>query len=160
MPQQAKCSAMQNSDLGKDLDTSDCVALITAMNVHEFTNGDVLVNEGDLDHTLFILTEGAITVNSTISGKETTMYTMKVGECAGTRAFLDLAPRQATLKAQGDTTVYTLTPEDFEGLLDTHPKVVYKFMRGLFRLTHKNLMRMNAESQHLSNYIVKTRGRY
>lgn len=160
MPQQAECSPMQRSALGKDLDAADCEALITAMSVLEFKDGDVLVKEGEADHTLFILTEGAITVNSNVGGKETRVYTMKVGECAGTRAFVDLAPRQATLRAQGETTVYTLEPEDFEALLDTHPKVVYKFMRGLFRLTHKNLMRMNAESQHLSNYILKTRGRY
>lgn len=160
MPQQAECSPMQRSALGKDLNADDCEALIKAMNVVEYKDGDILVNEGEADHTLFILTEGAITVNSVIGGKDTRVYTMKVGECAGTRAFVDLAPRQATLKAQGDTTVYTLEPEDFEKLLDTHPKVVFKFMRGLFRLTHKNLMRMNAESQQLSNYILKARGRY
>ena len=160
MTQQVECSPMQRSALGKDLNADDCAALITAMGVQEFKDGDVLVNEGEADHTLFILTEGAITVNNVIGGKEARVYTMKVGECAGTRAFVDLAPRQATLKAQGNATVYTLEPEDFEKLLDTHPKVVYKFMRGLFRLTHKNLMRMNAESLQLSNYILRARGRY
>ncbi len=160
MGQQAECSPMQQSSLGKDLNADDCAALVTVMNVREFKDGDILVKEGETDHTLFILTEGVITVNSVIGGKETKVYTMKVGECAGTRAFVDLAPRQATLKAVGDTTVYTLEPEDFESLLDSHPKVVYKFMRGLFRLTHMNLMRMNAESQQLSNYILKARGRY
>jgi CRP/FNR family cyclic AMP-dependent transcriptional regulator len=85
---------------------------------------------------------------------------MKVGECAGTRAFVDRAPRRATLKAVGDTTVYTLTPETFETLLDSNPRIVYKVMRGLFRITHMNLMRMNVETQQLSNYINKTGGRY
>ncbi len=160
MTQQVECSPLQRSALGKDLDADDVNALITVMGVQEFEDGDVLVKEGEADHTLFVLIEGAITVNSKISGKETKVYTMKIGECAGTRAFVDLAPRQATLKALGKTTVYTLEPEDFEKLLDSNPKVVYKFMRGLFRLTHKNLMRMNQESQQLSNYILKARGRY
>lgn len=160
MTQQVECSPMQQSALGKDLNAEDCLALITVMGVQEFKDGDILVKEGEADHTLFILIKGSITVNSMIGGKETKVYTMKVGECAGTRAFVDLAPRQATLKAVGDTTVYTLEPKDFEDLLETHPKVVYKFMRGLFRLTHKNLMRMNVESQQLSNYILKARGRY
>jgi CRP-like cAMP-binding protein len=65
-----------------------------------------------------------------------------------------------TLTAVGDTVVYTLEPEDFESLLETHPRVVYKFMRGLFRLTHQNLTRMNEVTQQLSNYITKTGGRY
>ena len=80
---------------------------------------------------------------------------MKVGECAGTRAFVDRAPRRATLTAVGNTTVYTLSPEDFESLLETQPRIVYKVMRGLFRTTHANLMRMN-----VSNCINKTGGRY
>lgn len=155
-----ECVPMMGSSLAKDLDKEDCEALVSVMNLREYHDGDVLVKEGEQDNTLFILISGKITVNSKINGVDTTVYTMKVGECAGTRAFVDLAPRQATLRAVGDTTVYTLLPEDFERLLDTHPRVVYKFMRGLFRLTHMNLMRMNAETQQLSNYIQKSRGRY
>jgi CRP/FNR family cyclic AMP-dependent transcriptional regulator len=33
-------------------------------------------------------------------------------------------------------------------------------MRALFRNTHANLMRMNQESEQLSNYIQKSQGRY
>jgi len=62
--------------------------------------------------------------------------------------------------SEGSTTVYTMTPKDFESLLETHPKIVYKVMRGLFRLTHTNLMRMNVETKELSNYIHKSGGRY
>jgi CRP-like cAMP-binding protein len=151
---------MMNSALGKDLDRQDCEALITVMGSRHLKDGEVLVKEGDADTTLFILVDGRITVNSKVGGKETTVYTMKVGECAGTRAFVDRARRQATLRAVGEATVYTLDPKDFESLLETHPRVVYKFMRGLFRMTHINLMRMNAETQQLSNYIHKTGGRY
>jgi len=85
---------------------------------------------------------------------------MKEGECAGTRAFVEQSPRRATLRAAGETTVYTLTPQDFESLLDTHPRVAFKVMRALFRVTHANLARMNQETQELTNYISKTHGRY
>jgi CRP-like cAMP-binding protein len=151
---------MVESSLGKDLNEQDCEMLTQVMEVKTYKDGETLVKEGDKDNTLFILIDGKIGVNSNIDGRETTVYTMKRGECAGTRAFVDLAPRQATLKAVGDTTVYTLTPEKFETLLDSAPKTVYKFMRGLFRLTHMHLMRMNAETQQLANYIHKSGGRY
>jgi len=85
---------------------------------------------------------------------------MKEGECAGTRAFVDRTPRKATLRSIGNTTVYTLTPDAFESLLDSQPRLVYKVMRSLFRVTHTNLMRMNQETEQLSNYINKTQGRY
>lgn len=160
MSTKPKCEAIVDSALGQELDKGECDVLSTVMGVRELKDGEVLVNEGDADHTLFILTSGKLAVDSKIDGKSTTVYTMKVGECAGTRAFVDLAPRAATLRAVGDSMVYTLEPKAFESLLDSHPKIVYKVMRGLFRLTHKNLMRMNVESQALSNYIHKTGGRY
>jgi CRP/FNR family cyclic AMP-dependent transcriptional regulator len=155
-----ECEAIVHSSLGQELEKEECKILSTVMGIRSLKDGEVLVNEGDSDHTLFILIAGKLTVNSKIRDKEVTVYTMKVGECAGTRAFVDLAPRAATLRAVGDTMVYTLEPKAFESLLESYPRIVYKVMRGLFRLTHKNLMRMNVESQALSNYIHKTGGRY
>ncbi len=160
MSQKPQCEAISDSSLGQELELDECQVLTTVMGVRQLKDGEVLVKEGESDNTLFILTAGKLTVYSRIEDNDQAVYTMKVGECAGTRAFVDLAPRKATLKAVGDTTVYTLVPEDFEKLLDTHPKIVYKVMRGLFRLTHMNLMRMNVETQELSNYIHKSGGRY
>jgi CRP-like cAMP-binding protein len=160
MSQQPDCAAIVDSSLGQELAKDECQVLTTVMKVRELNDGEVLVREGDDDNTLFILTRGKLVVSSKIDDKDMPVYTMKVGECAGTRAFVDLAPRKATLTASGDTEVYTLTPSDFEGLLATHPRIVYKVMRGLFRLTHINLMRMNVESQELSKYIHKSGGRY
>jgi CRP/FNR family transcriptional regulator, cyclic AMP receptor protein len=160
MGQQAECEAIVDSSLGQELEKDECQVLTTVMGVRTLNDGDVLVKEGDADNTLFILTKGKLIVSSDVEGKQQAVYTMKVGECAGTRAFVDLAPRRATLTAEGNTEIYTLEPSDFERLLETHPRIVYKVMRGLFRLTHMNLMRMNVETQELSNYINKSGGRY
>jgi len=154
------CNILKNSLLGQDLDEGECAVLLGLMGRRELRDGEDLVKEGDTASTLFILASGKITVNGKVAGKEVVIYTMKVGECAGTRAFVETTPRQATLRAVGDATLYTLEPGDFESLLETHPRIVYKFMRGLFRQTHANLMRMDAESQQLANYITKTGGRY
>ena len=85
---------------------------------------------------------------------------MKEGECAGTRAFVEQSPRKATLRAVGNSTVYTLTPADFDALLDAEPRLAFLVMRALFRVTHANLSRMNQETRQLANYINKTQGRY
>ncbi|MBL1275051.1 MAG: cyclic nucleotide-binding domain-containing protein [Ectothiorhodospiraceae bacterium] len=158
--QEAECESIVDSSLGQELEKDECQILTTVMGTRSLNDGEVLVKEGDAENTLFILTQGKLIVSSKVEGKEVAVYAMKVGECAGTRAFVDLAPRKATLTAEGDSTVYTLEPENFESLLDSHPRIVYKIMRGLFRLTHMNLMRMNVETQELSNYINKSGGRY
>jgi len=160
MTQSASCEAVIDSVLGQELNHDECQLLTNVMKVRNLHDGEYLVKEGVDDHHLFILTTGKLIVSSMKEGDEEDVYKMKVGECAGTRAFVDRASRQASLRALGNATVYTLAPKDFESLLDEHAAVVYKVMRGLFRLTHKNLMRMNSESQELSNYINKTGGRY
>ncbi|MGA7595852.1 MAG: cyclic nucleotide-binding domain-containing protein [Gallionella sp.] len=142
--------------------TEDEARLLAAvMGVRELKDGELLVSEGEAVQTLFILAAGKLAVFSAdVNGKQNRVYTMTAGECAGTRAFVDRTPRKATLRAIGNTTVYTLTPEAFDTVVDDHPRLAYKVMRALFRVTHSNLMRMNQETQQLSNYINKTQGRY
>jgi hypothetical protein len=33
-------------------------------------------------------------------------------------------------------------------------------MRAMYRITHANLLRMNQETQQLTDYVTKTHGRY
>jgi len=160
MTELASCEAVIDSVLGQELAKGECEILTGVMKVQTLSDGEYLVKEGEADNHLFILTSGKLVVSSMIEGREVDVYKMKVGECAGTRAFVDRSSRQASLRSSGSSTVYSLDPKDFESLLDEHAVVVYKVMRGLFRLTHMNLMRMNSESQELSNYINKTGGRY
>ncbi|MDX1696761.1 MAG: cyclic nucleotide-binding domain-containing protein [Thiohalobacterales bacterium] len=160
MTQDIDYNILMNSLLGQDLDQRECSILAGLMGTRQLQDGEDLVSEGDTSWTLFVLAAGKIEVLSMVAGNEVNLYHMHIGECAGTRAFVEKAPRMATLRAEGGATVYTLEPGDLESLLDTEPQIVYKFMRGLFRQTHANLMRVDAESQQLSNYINKIGGRY
>ena len=161
MSDNADNKLVRNSSVGAELHESEAKTLAAKMGVRHLKDGELLVSEGDADQTLFILVSGKLgVISSATDGKENLVHTMKEGECAGTRAFVDRTPRKATLRAIGDATVYTLTPDAFDSLVDAHPRLVYKVMRALFRNTHANLMRMNQETQQLSNYINKTQGRY
>lgn len=161
MSNTADYKLLHNGSMCAELDEVEAQALAAKMGVRHLKDGELLIKEGDADQSLFILVSGNLAViNANADGKESSVYTMKAGECAGTRAFVDRTPRKATLRAIGNTTVYTLTPDDFETLVDAFPRLAYKVMRALFRITHTNLMRMNQESQVLSNYIHKTQGRF
>lgn len=149
------------SSVCAEITEDEAKALALIMGVHQLKDGELLVSEGDADQSLYILASGKLGVFSAAAdGKEILVHTMMAGECAGTRAFVDRTPRKATLRAIGNATVYSITPEDFETVVDANPRLAFKVMRALFRVTHSNLMRMNQESQQLSNYINKTQGRY
>ena len=160
MNNNADYQRVRNSSVGAELHENEAKALAAILGVRQLKDGELLISEGGAEQALFILISGKLAVINATEGKENLVYTMTEGECAGTRAFVDRTPRKATLRALGNATVYTLTPDAFESLLDTQPRLIYKVMRALFRITHSNLMRMNQESQELANYIHKSQGRY
>ncbi len=161
MSEVADYKLVRNSTVGTELTEDKAKLLAEKIGVRHLKDGELLVKEGEADQTLFILAQGRLAVTSKdADGVVKPVYTMKEGECAGTRAFVEQSPRKATLQAVGDATVYTLTPADFESLLDAQPRLAFKVMRALFRVTHANLSRMNQESKELANYISKTQGRY
>lgn len=155
-----KETALARSMLGSELDAAECALLAEQMGMRQMHAGDVLVRESERRRTLFVLAAGHISVCREDGARDTILYQLRIGECAGTRAFLDGSERMATLRADTDGAVLTLEPDDFETLIDSHPRIVYKVMRALCRVTHANLMRMNLESAELRNYLMKTGGRY
>lgn len=151
---------LKNSFLGEELGPGEEELLAAAMESRSLSDGETLVEEGEEDSRLFLLAEGRLEVLSSGHGEMEHVYLMSPGEFAGTRAFVDRLPRQATLRARGEAAIYSLTPEALESLLEDNPRLVYKVMRALFRITHVNLMRMNKEAQELANYVYKRGGRY
>lgn len=141
---------LKYSELGKYLSDVDCSTLVTVMSVRELDDGEVLVKEGDQDNTLFIVTKGVIQVSNLVNGRKKIVNTMKVGDCAGIRSFVERTPRLVTLRAKGPATVYALRPDDFELLLETSPRQTYNFMRGLFRMLNINLERMHEKIRKLA----------
>jgi len=161
MSNTANYKLIGKSSVCAEITEDEAKILAAIMGVRQLKDDELLVSEGDADQTLYILAAGKLgVISASADGKQNMVHIMKEGECAGTRAFVDRTPRKATLRAIGNATVYTLTPEAFDTVVDAHPRLAYKVMRALFRVTHANLMRMNQESQQLSNYIHKTQGRY
>ncbi|MGC2049310.1 MAG: cyclic nucleotide-binding domain-containing protein [Gallionella sp.] len=161
MSNNADYKLIGKSTVCSEINEDEAKTLAAIMGVRQLKDGELLVSEGDTDQSLYILASGKLgVISASADGKEKLVHTMKEGECAGTRAFVDRTPRKATLRAIGNATVYSLTPDAFDTVVDAHPRLAYKVMRALFRVTHANLMRMNQESQQLSNYIHKSQGRY
>lgn len=161
MSENADYRLIRKSTMCGEITEDEAKTLASIMEVRQLKDGALLVSEGDADQSLYILAHGKLAVFSTnAEGKDKLVYTMTEGECAGTRAFVDRTPRKATLRAIDQATVYSIAPGDFDILVEKQPRLAYKVMRALFRVTHSNLMRMNQESQQLSNYIHKTEGRY
>ncbi|WP_295392872.1 Crp/Fnr family transcriptional regulator [uncultured Thiodictyon sp.] len=155
-----KLETLQKSLLAADLEEADMAALADPMGVRTVPDGEMLVAEGGACRTLFVLAAGALDVCRGAGGTEEIIYQMKVGECVGARAFVDGSPYMMGLRAVGESSVLTLEPEAFEALGERHPRLMYRVMRALFRITHINMTRVYFEGAELRNYLLKTGGRY
>jgi CRP/FNR family cyclic AMP-dependent transcriptional regulator len=155
-----KVEALRNSLLAAELNQAEIAALANQMGVQTLDDGEILMAEGDARRTLFEVAAGGLSFFRTIGDTEEIIYQMHAGECVGARPFIDGVPNIFGLRAVGDTSVLTLEPEAFEALVATHPWLIYRVMRALFRVAHVNLTRTYLEGAELRNYLLKTGGRY
>jgi len=161
MSEQPDDRVIHQSPLGQELSDEECRTLTHIMGIRRLKDGEILVREGEANSSMHVVIAGQLAVTTTTQGGETvTLYVLKPGEFAGTRAFVDRTPRKATLRAMGESEVYVLDPDPFEALLGGHPHLVFSVMRAIFRSVHNLLMRIDMENEQLVNYINRQHGRY
>lgn len=160
MTDQAKADLVRQSKIGGELTDEQCAILGDLIEVREYPDGAIVVNEGDVDDTLRVIQSGALAVAKSAGGDWVRLNVLTAGDLAGELAFLDSKPRYAALVALGPTRLFGLQRAKLESLLDKHPLIVYRVMRGIARFAHVVLHRSGAQTAELTSYIFKTQAKY
>lgn len=161
MAEKVEDGVIAGSALGVDLDAAEISALSALMDITALADGEVLVEQGEVDHALHLLARGELDVFKVgVGGADDHLHTMTQGELAGAMGFVDGMPRSATLLARGPALVYALEREAFESLIDTYPRLIYHIMRAVTRAAHGAMLGLNTQVEELTNYVVKQHGRY
>ncbi len=154
---------LRTSTITEELSDAELGIVAKLFKVQDYKAGEVIVQPGDNqpDH-LYILAQGEIQVKIQSSEGETAIYVLKPGDLAGIITFVGGAASQhsATLIAKGEAKVLSLPRVKFETLIDSHPIIEYKVMRGIVRYVHGIVRSMNAKSAELSSYIYRSSGGY
>jgi CRP-like cAMP-binding protein len=87
----------------------------------------VLVQEGDSDHDLYVITRGEAAV---LKG-ERRVNTLGPGDFFGELAFLTRAPRSATVKAVTDVHLLVLGARELGNLIDREPRLARRMMEAM-----------------------------
>ena len=90
---------------------------------HGFSAGDVLLNQGDEDRALFILTVGTLEVRVETGDTWHAVDTMGEGTFFGEQSFADGHPRTATIVAASAGEFFRLGLRAFNRLSREHPGV-------------------------------------
>jgi len=154
---------LRTSIIAEELSDTELEVIAGLFKVQSYKTDEVIVQPGDKQpDNLYILAQGGIQVKIQSSEGESAIYTLKPGDLAGIITFVGGAPTQhsATLIAKGEAKVLSLPRVKFETLVDSHPMIEYKVMRGIVRYVHGIVRTMNAKSAELNNYIYRSSGGY
>lgn len=157
-----KAELVLQSSLGTELSPEEADTLSNIMDSREILDGEFLINEGAVaDDSLHVLLEGKLeVVKHTGADGLASLAILREGDLAGALSFIDSELHTVGLRALCASRVLRLTRDDFEGIVDKNPQLVYKVMRAIVRSAHRTVHRMNDEVIELSNYIFKQHGRY
>lgn len=152
---------IRESPLGADLSDPQCRVLAEAASAICLDRGMLLIEQGHVDDTLYIVVSGALEVfRNTGGGESVTLQMLHEGDMAGLLGFVDGVAHSAGIRATRPCELIALSRSDIEALVSSEPDLVYQVMRALIRAAHRIVGRMNTQFVEMSNYINHQHGRY
>lgn len=131
---------LQETDLFGDLDAPDCEQLAEASTLRSLRRNDVLFQEDDYAHHLFIVTSGRIAiVNRSFDGRESVVALMEPGDLFGEMGLFDNGGRSAEARALETSEVLEVPFEPVLALYDARPS----YMKSVISLLSRRLRAMD-----------------
>lgn len=132
--------------------SDDLKILARHMNFMDFKPRETIFTEGDKGDFVCFVTKGSLdVVKANEKGKDVVIASLGRGRSIGEMAVIDEFPRSATVKAKTQSTLLILTRKGFDDLLDLHPQIGIKLLKGLARLLSMN---MRKTSSRLADYML------
>jgi CRP/FNR family cyclic AMP-dependent transcriptional regulator len=125
---------------------SDWATVFSHAEVRRVGAGLALVQAGEDDRALYLLTEGTVGVR--LPRDESAFKTIDAPSVVGELAFFDGRPRSATLDAVTDVEVVRLDQEGFERLAAAEPALAHAMLRDLARIL---ALRLRMASEVIAN---------
>ena len=123
----SKVNALKNVSLFSACTTKELAQIASLVDEVEVSEGTVLTKEGGPGREFFAIIDGQADV--TLRKKK--LATLGPGQFFGEMSLLDQGPRAATVTAASDMRLYVLDARSFSTLLDKHPAVARKILRGM-----------------------------
>jgi CRP-like cAMP-binding protein len=111
---------------------TDWATIFSFAEVREVSAGLALVQAGEDDRALYLLTEGTLAVR--IPREETAFKSIDAPSVVGELAFFDGSPRSATLDALTDVQVVRIDLDAFNRLSDAQPQLAQTMLMDLARI--------------------------
>ena len=125
---------------------TDWATVFSYAEVRQVDEGLAVVQAGERDRALYLLTEGTVGVR--LPRDESAFKTIDAPSVVGELAFFDGRPRSATLDAVTDVEVVRLDEAGFERLAAAAPELAHLMLRDLARIL---ALRLRMASEVIAN---------
>ena len=130
------------------LEGEELAALADIALEKEATPGEVLFEEGQVAHHLYVTVTGKVEVFRRIGKKEHPLAILGPRECFGEMAILDDEPRSASIRALEPTTVIKIDRESFRELINERPQISF----AIFKMLSSRLRAKAIEADNLPTF--------
>ena len=138
--------------LFEEVDAESLKVLAAHMHLLETGEGELVFEEGEKGNYMAFVVDGELAViKDAASGERAVITTLARGATIGEMAVIDHFPRSATVIAQTDATLVTLSSEDFQDILTNFPQVGIAMLKGMARLLS---MHLRKTSSQLADYMM------
>ena len=136
-----------------DLKEPDIEALSSICQEENFKNGDTIFPEEGPGDKMYIIKAGSVKITKKVKDQENTIAVINAGEFFGEMALLDGMPRSAAAKAGADTTVLTITRDNYQALRAKSPQTALKIVDILVKVLSNRLRQANKNLEVISFWI-------
>jgi CRP-like cAMP-binding protein len=138
-------SELKKQILLKDLSNEEIEVIRQRMEVKNFPKGQMIFKEGEPTEGIYLVNKGKVEISkSTPDGWKQTLAVLTEGHFFGELSVIeDKKHHGANAKAIDNTEVFLIKTEDFKEMENTHPKMMYKIMKTIARVSSKNVHSMN-----------------
>jgi hypothetical protein len=88
----------------------------------------IIVKQGDIGDSMYLILSGELRVRITVMGKETVLTTLGVGDFFGDISLFDHGPRSADVVANADSILLKISAAAFEALAKAAPELATPFL--------------------------------
>jgi HEAT repeat protein/ATP/ADP translocase len=141
-----KVLLLKSAPLFAALDSEELAALAEIALENEFAANEIIFEEGQPAHHLYVLARGKVEVFYRVDSREYPVARLGEMECFGEMAIVDEAPRSASVRALESTLVLKIDRESFHELVLERPQIAF----AIFRILSGRLRARNLEAEHVS----------
>jgi CRP/FNR family transcriptional regulator, cyclic AMP receptor protein len=158
---------LQETDLFKNLSAGQIETLLSICRKVKFSENDIIMKEGDMGDSLYIILEGTVEVikslvisdvseddyREAVKNKVFTKLDEKSHAVFGEIALLEECKRTATIRAATNCILYEIKKDDFLHLVDTDSSLGCQILLNLARIVSARLRKSDEDTIKLTTVL-------